>query len=119
MKKPVFFLSLLFLTTVLLAQSPQKISYQAVIRNSSGKLVQNTNVGMRFTILQGSASGTTVYSETQSVSTNVNGLISLEIGGGTSTGNFYDINWANGSYFLKTETDPTGGTDWLFHYLMC
>ena len=112
MKKYSAFLVFLIFASGLLAQSPQKISYQAVIRNSAGKLVQSTGIGMRLSILQGSASGTVVYTETQNANTNVNGLISLEIGGGISTGNFSDINWANGPYFLKTETDPAGGTDY-------
>ncbi|MBP7103287.1 MAG: hypothetical protein KBA86_08555, partial [Bacteroidales bacterium] len=59
------------------------MSYQAVIRNSSNALVTNTQVGMQISILQGSASGTAVYVETQKPTTNANGLVSIEIGGGT------------------------------------
>ncbi|NHM00851.1 collagen-like protein [Flavobacterium sp. KDG-16] len=66
---------------------------------------------MRISILQGSATGTVVYEETQAASTNANGLVSVEIGTGTAvTGTFSGINWATGPYFIKTETDPTGGT---------
>jgi uncharacterized protein (TIGR02145 family) len=51
-----------------------------------------------------------VYSETHKIQTNINGLVSLMIGGGTNpSGKISDINWGSGSYFLKTETDPTGG----------
>lgn len=90
---------------------PQKMSYQAVIRNSSNALLTSTKVGMRISILKGSATGTVAYSETQTPSTNGNGLVSLEIGTGKSvTGTFAGINWAAGPYFIKTETDPTGGT---------
>jgi len=96
-----------------LAQAPQKLSYQAVIRNSSNLLVLNQSVGMRISLLQGSASGTAVYVETQTPTTNTNGLVSLEIGGGTVvSGTFSSINWASGSYFVKTETDPSGGTNY-------
>ena len=102
----------MFLTLSLLAQAVQKLSYQAVVRDTSGKLVSNANVGVRFTILQGSATGTTVYSETQSATTNINGLLSLEIGGGVTTWNFGSIDWGNGNYWLKTEADPTGGTNY-------
>lgn len=94
------------------AQSPQKISYQAVVRNAAGKLIQTSGVGLRISILQGSASGTVVYTETHSTTTNVNGLVSVEIGGGATTGVFANINWANGPYFLKSETDPAGGTNY-------
>lgn len=101
----------LLLTASVWAQAPQKMSYQAVIRNSSNALVTSTPVGMQISILQGSSTGTAVYVETQTPSTNANGLVSLEIGSGTPvTGTFAGINWANGPYFIKTETDPTGGT---------
>jgi hypothetical protein len=87
------------------------MSYQAVIRNASNALVTSTPVGMRISVLQGSPTGTAVYVETQTPSTNANGLVSLEIGTGTIiTGTFAGINWATGPYFIKTETDPTGGT---------
>ncbi len=95
------------------AQAPQKISYQAVIRNSSNALVTNTTIGMQISILQGSASGTAVYVETQTPSSNANGLVSIEIGAGNVvSGSFTAINWANGPYFIKTETDPAGGTNY-------
>jgi trimeric autotransporter adhesin len=95
------------------AQAPQKMSYQAVIRNASNTLVSNTAVRVRVSILQTTATGTVVYSETHQPTTNTNGLATFEIGGGTIvSGNFAIINWANGPYFIKTETDPTGGTNY-------
>ncbi|OQC34579.1 MAG: hypothetical protein BWX65_00242 [Bacteroidetes bacterium ADurb.Bin057] len=113
MKKLFTFMVAVFLTATLWAQSPEKMSYQAVIRNSSEALVTNTTVGMQISILQGSASGTAVYVETQSPTTNANGLVSIEIGGGTVvSGNFSTIDWANGPYFIETKTDPAGGTNY-------
>ncbi len=95
------------------AQSPQKMSYQAIIRNASNNLITNSTVGMQISILQGSATGTIVYSETQTPTTNINGLATLEIGtGNVVSGTFANINWANGPYFIKTETDPMGGTNY-------
>jgi uncharacterized protein (TIGR02145 family) len=94
-------------------QSPEKISYQAVIRDASDNLITDTQIGMQISILQGSASGTAVYVETQKPTTNANGLVSLEIGTGTvESGDFTTIDWANGPYFIKTETDPAGGTSY-------
>lgn len=103
-----------FLMTVsAFAQSPNKMTYQAVIRNSSNTLVTNSPVGMRISIIQTTPSGTAVYVETQTPTTNANGLVSIEIGGGTvGSGNFSTIDWANGPYFVKTETDLTGGTSY-------
>ena len=111
--KESLLLLLLLIGKISFAQAPQKMSYQAVIRNTSGALVTSTSVGMKISILQGSATGTVVYSETQTASTNANGLVSLEIGSGTVvTGTFAGINWGNGTYFIKTQTDPTGGTNY-------
>jgi hypothetical protein len=101
----------LLFTLSVFAQAPQKMSYQAVIRNSSNALLTSTRVGMQISVLQGSSTGAAVYVETQTPSTNSNGLVSLEIGTGKVVkGTFAGINWANGPYFIKTETDITGGT---------
>jgi hypothetical protein len=92
------------------AQSPQKMSYQAVIRDATNHLV-TTVVGMKISILQGSSGGPAVFVETQTTTPNVNGIISIEIGGGTPvTGTVAGIDWAAGPYYIKTETDPLGGT---------
>jgi len=102
-----------FCAVQVIAQVPLKLSYQAVVRNGSNQLVLSQQVGMRISILQGSANGTPVYAETQTTITNANGLVSVEIGGGTVViGNVASINWANGPYFIKTETDPAGGTNY-------
>jgi uncharacterized protein (TIGR02145 family) len=90
------------------AQAPQKMSYQAVVRTAGSQLVTNKTVGMRISILQGSASGTVAYTENQTPTTNANGLLSVEIGG---TG-FNTIDWTAGTYFIKTEIDPAGGTNY-------
>lgn len=93
------------------AQAPQKINYQAVVRNAAGVPVTNQNVSLRFSVLDGSSSGTTVYSETQSVTTNTFGLANVQIGAGTPvSGTFAAINWGAASKFLKVEADITGGS---------
>jgi len=112
MKRISTCLATAFLAVNLLAQAPQGMSYQAIVRNTAG-LVVNTAVGMRISILQGSATGTAVYVETQTPTTNTNGLITLTIGAGTaSTGTFAAIDWSTGIYFVKTEIDPAGGTNY-------
>ena len=113
MKKTYTILISLLITASTFAQSPEKMSYQAVIRNINDALVTNTSVGMQISILQGSASGTAAYVETQTPTSNTNGLVSLEIGAGTIiSGTFLNIDWSAGPYFIKTETDPTGGTNY-------
>lgn len=110
--KNTFTLIALFILTNILAQTPEKFSYQAVIRNSNNDLVANTQIGMQISILKTSISGSSVYTETHLQNTNANGLVSLEIGTGNTTDNFSNINWSNDTYFVKTETDPTGGTNY-------
>jgi len=109
MKRKLTILLVLCFAAALQAQVPEKMSYQAVIRDSGDELVKNTQVGMRISILQGSATGTAVYTETQTPTTNANGLVSIQFGGGAG---FSAIDWSSGVYFLKTETDINGGTNY-------
>jgi len=102
------FASVLFIVS-LLALTPQKIYFQAVIRDASNNIVVSHSVGMQISILQGSVDGTPIYLEVQTPTTDLNGIVSIEIGGGPD---FNAINWSTGSYFIKTETDPTGGTNY-------
>lgn len=101
-----------FLLSASFAQAPQKMSYQAVIRDGSNNLVTSHAVGMRISILQSSSNGTTVYVETQNATTNANGLVTIEIGTGTTNSNFAGIDWSAGPYSIKIETDPTGGINY-------
>ena len=106
-------LALLLTATTLYAQTPQKFSYQGVIRNAEGEIIDNKIIRNRISILQGSIDGTSIYVETHTPMTNENGLFTIEIGGGTvEFGSFTDIDWASGPFFIKTETDPTGGSDY-------
>jgi len=109
MKRLKILLVFLLFAALVRAQTPQKMTYQTVIRNNSSALVTNTLVGIRISILHNSSGGTVVYTETQTPTTNSNGLLSIEIGGGTG---FNTINWADGTYFLKTEIDPNGSTNY-------
>ena len=116
MKKLFTVFTLVLFSTVLVAAPPpvpEKISYQAVIRNSSNELITNHAVGMKVSILQTSATGTVVYSETHTPTSNANGLITIAIGtGAVISGSFSGIDWSAGPYFIKTETDPAGGTSY-------
>ena len=113
MKKITLALLLLSSFTILFAQAPQKMSYQSVIRKTDGTLVAGTLVSIKTSILVGSTTGTASYVETQTTTTNSNGLATIEIGGGIPvTGTFSGINWGAGSHFIKTEIDPTGGTNY-------
>lgn len=105
----LFFVAFCFLLQQASAQTPQKLTYQAIIRNSSNVLVTNQQIGVQISILKGSVTGTPVYTETQNPTTNAFGLVNIEIGGGAG---FSTIVWANSTYFIKTEIDTTGGTNY-------
>lgn len=111
MKKLITTTSFVLLSLLTLAQAPQKMTYQSVIRNNSNALLSNANVGIQISILTGSPTGSAVYIERHTTTTNVNGLATLQIGAGTPVaGTFSSIDWSTGNYYVKTETDPAGGT---------
>jgi hypothetical protein len=104
--RTIFFLA--FTCKGLLAQVPQGISYQAVARNGQGQTLANTNVKLRFSILDSIATGTVVYVESHNTTTSALGLFTANVGMGTaSTGTFSSINWGQNSKFLKVELDTT------------
>ena len=97
----------------LFAQMPEKFTYQAVVRNSNNQLVVNTQVGVQVVILRGSAQGSIVYGERHTQATNANGLITLNIGeGNIIAGQFSNIDWSSGVFFISVGIDPVGGTDY-------
>ena len=109
MRKSIAFFAGILLIASTFGQVPQKMSYQAVIRNSSSQLVINQKVGLQISILQNLENGNAVYSEVIYPITNENGLISIEIG---NVEGFDTINWSEGTYFIKTEIDPEGGLNY-------
>ncbi|CAM3421369.1 hypothetical protein [Flavobacterium chungbukense] len=109
--------TLLFLFVTLslkvFAQSPEKMSYQAIIRAQDNSLVANSKISLKVVVHQSTATGTTVYQETHSPTTNSNGLVSLEIGtGAIVTGDFSKIAWDKGPYYIETQVDVKGGTNY-------
>ena len=133
MKRIVLILTFLAIVIATLAQAPQKVSYQAVIRNSSGNLVTNRQVSLRISILKAVPMGSinnpintragiiappavnkvAVYTETHTATTNANGLVSIRIGDGTTTDSFSAVDWSAGTYYIKTEVDVNGGSNYV------
>ena len=114
MKKLLLTIINLILIITVIAQAPQGISHQAVIRDANNQLVINTQVGVKISILRDNIEGNIVYSETYTPVSNANGLITFVIGQGTVvSGVFADIAWAEGSYFIKTQVDPSGGINYV------
>ena len=96
------------------AQPPQKMTYQTVVRDANNELVVNQPVGVRVSVLKDSANGIAVYIESHTVTTNANALATITVGTGTPLifTSFKDLDWAHNNYFLKTEIDPAGGTNY-------
>ena len=100
----------MLLSGMAMAQAPQQFSYQAVVRDASGRLAANQAVGVRISIINGGVTGNAVYVETHNVTTNSNGLFTLNIGAGSvQSGSFATISWNEGPYFIKSEIDLDGG----------
>ncbi|MGB1307787.1 MAG: hypothetical protein ACPG6B_02675 [Oceanihabitans sp.] len=113
MKNLFTLILLLFFTSISFSQVSENLQYQVVIRNASDVIVANANVGMQVSILSGSASGTVVYSEIHNPTTNGNGLATIKIGdGAAATGDFNTIDWTSTVYYIKTETDANGGSNY-------
>jgi len=113
MKKFFALFFILVIATTAFTQLAENISYQAVIRNDGNELVTDKTIRMRVSILKDTETGQAVYVETHAPLTNENGLAVIEIGGGIIvSGTFSSIDWSDGPYFLKTETDPSGGTNY-------
>ena len=108
MKTLLLTLLLLLTITAAWAQAPQRISYQSIIRDANNVVVASSAISVKISLLRGTATGPAVYVETHGITTNANGLVSLNIGEGTAiTGSFAGIDWSNGPYLIQTATDPT------------
>ena len=114
MKKQIIIILLVLVAmSNIFAQAPQSFKYQAVVRDISGTVLSNQNVGFQISILQGSETGSSVYTETFTTTTNSYGLVNLNIGEGTIVnGNFTTIDWGTNTYFVKVELDENGGTNY-------
>jgi len=94
-------------------KTPLLFNYQTALLNASNLPLSNTTVSFRISILQTTNTGSSVYQETHSATTNSNGITSFKIGNGTVvSGNFSTINWGNDIYFLKVEADVAGGINY-------
>jgi hypothetical protein len=114
MKKTLLQIALFLLVGIAAkAQAPQALNYQGVARNISGAPLVSTAIGLRLSIHDGSPTGTVVYKESQTPTTNTFGLYTVSVGNGTVlTGTFNTINWGSGDKYLEVEIDPAGGTSY-------
>lgn len=100
--------ALLFLAAFAFGQAPKLINYQGIVRGIDGAPALNQPISIRFQILKGSATGTVVYTEQQSLSTNSLGLIQTQIGMNSNLG---AVVWNSSLHFLEVAIDITGGSN--------
>ena len=91
-------------------QSQTRINYKAILNDDSGSPIVSTLVAVQFAIYEGSATGTLVYQEDHTVTTNAEGLLILNIGGGNASLGTYDtIDWAGDDHYLNVQVNSGGG----------
>ena len=103
-KLSLVLIAILFAVTGILAQTPNEFKYQAVLRNADGTIMAGESVQVDISILQGSATGTSVFDETHNVTTTAQGLINLNIG---SEGEMSSIVWGADTYFIQISVNGT------------
>ena len=103
----LFFVSTILLCSNSYSQAPDVFQYQAVVRDNAGVLIADQDVNFQIDIIQSSIAGENVYSESHSARTNSLGLVTLEIGNGTSSDDFSSIKWASDSHYIKVWMNGT------------
>lgn len=109
MRHIITLLTAIGIATTLLAQSPDLIHYQALLRDNNGNPLINTATNLQITIREGADNGPAVYQETHSVTTTGQGLVNIAIGGGTVvSGNISTIAWHDDAHYLQVEVMDGG-----------
>ena len=113
MKQCLIFIFILINVSAI-GQAPAAISWQAVVRNSSGSPLANQAIRLRFSIRDSVAAGAIQYRETWPVTTNSQGLANVSVGLGTVvSGTMNGVNWGRNAKFMQVEMDTTGGTTFV------
>jgi uncharacterized protein (TIGR02145 family) len=110
MKKILLLAIFIIIATALFAQVPQSFKYQTAVRETDGSIIADQDVSFQISILQYTDDGDAVYVETFNCHTNDYGLVTFNIGEGTTIDDFTDIDWSDGPYYVLVEIDPAAGT---------
>lgn len=111
MKKTITtLLMIIILSGIMVAQPPQAFKYQAVVRGAGGEIMSNQLVDIRISIHDETPVGTIVYQEIFHETTNQFGLVTLNIGlGSTVIGTFGNIDWWADAKFIELEIYNSAG----------
>ncbi|MDB4710379.1 hypothetical protein OAF16_01475 [Flavobacteriales bacterium] len=102
MRKTILYILISFISTCLYAQAPEKINYQAVVRDGNGNILPNTSVPITIDVVNG-VNTCSVYSGSQT--TNSYGLINIELDLSACT-----IDWSTGTATLSSSINSISGT---------
>lgn len=103
-------LSICTLLLISLTYSQSGINYKAIVKDGGGTILANQSVDLQFIIYEGVALTNNVYEETHtSAMTDANGLVVVNIGDGTSTGNIGNVVWGVDDHFLNVQIDTGSG----------
>jgi hypothetical protein len=103
MKNFFFTLAFVFVAQFILAQVPQQVNFQAVIRDNAGQILTDTDVSLKFSILQNNM---VVSEEIDTVHTTPFGIANTLIGDNSTT--FAAIDWFANPVEIKLEFSQGG-----------
>ena len=116
MKKIQLLILAMFLSLAAFTQAPDAINYQMVVRDLDGEILADTELSIKFTILQATLDGEVVYREIHDVLSNQLGMVNLAIGQGVpESGEFSEIRWAENTFYLEVMVDFEGGGNYQFY----
>ncbi len=90
----------------------QNFNYQAVVRDATGTPATNQSMTVLVRIIAGGPSGSVLYNEVHTVTSNAQGVITFPVGGGTSGANFQAIDWSTQNHWIDIQVDLTGGSNY-------
>ncbi len=112
MKKFILLLSLIALFCQSANAQTGGLNFQGVARNSTGAVLANQKINLKFSILRTTETGTVEYTETKEVTTNAQGIFAVVVGE-VNASSFAAVDWKASPKFLKVEMDPAGGTNFV------
>ena len=107
MKTTLLCIISLLASTIIFSQSG--INYKAIIKDGGGNILVSQAVDLQFIIYEGAALTNNVYQESHTTNTDANGIVIVNIGEGTTTDVFTDVDWGNDEHWLNVQVNTGAG----------
>jgi hypothetical protein len=89
------------------------IVYNTLVLSNSKMILKNKSLGVKATIKLGDEKGKVIYAETQTLTTDPKGNLTIEIGSGYAVaGKYLDFDFSGGPYTIILDIDPNGGENY-------